>query len=85
MSQDCRWLNYDGTLGCNGERALHFDHKYGSGSAAGRGGKEFTRQVCYAVLDTCRHNLCLAVRPYAGPLEILPRLPQRRLTQCSLA
>lgn len=29
---NCRWLNLDGTIGCNDERLLHIDHPNGGGN-----------------------------------------------------
>jgi hypothetical protein len=37
---DCRWHNEDGTVRCNDDRALQFDHKDGGGSAARREGRD---------------------------------------------
>lgn len=46
----CRWHNDDGTIGCNDERALHFHHKGGGGSAARKQSKDSLRQIYYQVL-----------------------------------
>jgi hypothetical protein len=37
---DCRWHNDDGTIRCNDDRALQFDHRDGGGSAARRAGRD---------------------------------------------
>jgi hypothetical protein len=47
----CRWHNEDGTIGCNDERALHFHHKDGGGSAARKQSKDSLRQIYFQVLN----------------------------------
>lgn len=47
----CRWQNEDGTVGCNDERALTFDHKEGYGSRARKAGKDSQMMVAYQIIS----------------------------------
>lgn len=46
----CRWHNEDGTIGCNDERGLQFDHIAGGGSEARSKGTDSQLQICYEIL-----------------------------------
>jgi hypothetical protein len=48
-NRDCRWQNEDGTLRCNDERALQFDHKEGKGSAERKTGKIGGNRLYYEI------------------------------------
>jgi hypothetical protein len=46
---ECRWLNEDGTKGCNDKKALHFDHILGGGSIERSEGKRKGNTIYYEI------------------------------------
>lgn len=74
----CHWLNDDGTMGCNDERALMFHHIDGGGSALRSGGKDSQRMLCYEVLRCLKDSLPVRIQLLCGACHEIDKKVNKR-------